>query len=70
MRFKKMRYFDCEHAAREAGISDDNLEAIKQAMRGEFPDDDMLWELHVLRACNAVRDGQATIEDVLCRTAA
>lgn len=65
-----MRYFDYEHAAREAGISDAHLEAIKQAMRVEFPEDDMLWELHVLRACNAVRDGQTTIEEVLGRKAA
>jgi hypothetical protein len=65
-----MSFFDFERAAQEAGISDGNLETIKQTMRGEFPEDDMLWELHVLRACNAVRDGQATIEDVLCVKAA
>ncbi len=65
-----MRYFDYELAAREAGISDDLLEAIKRNMRCEFPDDEMLWELHVLRACNVVRDGLVTLDEVLGRKAA
>lgn len=34
-------------------------------MRREFPADEMMCELHVLRACMAIRDGLASLEDVL-----
>jgi hypothetical protein len=65
-----MRHFDYEQTAREAGIPENDLAAIRQAMRVEFPDDDMMWELHVLRACLAVRDGKVALEEVLGRRAA
>ena len=34
-------------------------------IRKDFPADDMMYELHVLRACMAVRDGYAKIVDIL-----
>ena len=37
-------------------------------IRKDFPADDMMYELHVLRACMAVRDGYAKIEDILPST--
>lgn len=60
-----MEYFDYESTAREAGISEDQLQQIVAMMRTEFPHDLMMCELHVLRACMAVRDGQVTLEHVL-----
>ncbi|MBP7936803.1 MAG: hypothetical protein KA354_19345 [Phycisphaerae bacterium] len=60
-----MEYFDYESAAREAGISADLLTRVVAAMRIEFPHDLMMLELHVLRACMAVRDGQATVDQIL-----
>ncbi len=65
-----MDYFDYESVAREAGLTDDQLAAVKEAVRQEFPNDDMMWELHVLRACTAIRDGHATVQDVTGRLAA
>jgi hypothetical protein len=65
-----MRYFDYETAAREAGLDEEQLAAVKEAMRIEFPNDDMMWELHILRACLAIRDGHATFQDVTERRAA
>ena len=65
-----MPLFEFETVAQEAGISIGDLEAIKQAVREEFPNDDMMWELHVLRACSAIRDGVATMADVISRRAA
>ena len=65
-----MDYFDYERVAREAGLTEDQLAAVKEAVREEFPTDDMMWELHVLRACMAIRDGHATLEDVTGRPAA
>lgn len=65
-----MSYFDYESAAGEAGLTEDQLAAVKEAVRNEFPTDDMMWELHVMRACLAIRDGHATLEDVVPRLAA
>ncbi|HGJ64904.1 TPA: hypothetical protein ENS27_05875 [bacterium] len=60
-----MRYFDFEKIAQEAGISADKLDELCQVIRKEFPDDDMMYELHVLRACMAVRDGYIELGDAL-----
>ncbi|OFX17953.1 MAG: hypothetical protein A2Z18_07070 [Armatimonadetes bacterium RBG_16_58_9] len=65
-----MQYFDYEKVAREAGLTDDELASVKEVMRAEFPQDDMMWELHILRACAAIRDGHATLQDVTQRLAA
>ena len=64
-----MRYFDYESVARAAGIPDGKLDELCRRVREEFPTDDMLYELHVLRACMAIRDGPITLEDALRRPA-
>ena len=60
-----MRYFDYKKVAREAHIPAPKLAEICHLVRREFPKDDMMYELHVLRACAAVRDGHVRLEDVL-----
>ena len=60
-----MRYFDYNPVARQAGIPDEKLATLCQWLRREFPADDMLYELHVLRACMAIRDGLTSLEEVL-----
>lgn len=60
-----MRYFDYEAAAREAGIPDKRLTDLVEIMRREFPEDEMMLELHVLRAVMALREGRIDWEDVL-----
>ncbi|MBM4033360.1 MAG: hypothetical protein FJ291_16475 [Planctomycetes bacterium] len=60
-----MRYFNFKKVAREAGIPPDALADLCKSIRAEFPTDDMMYELHVLRACMGVRDGYAKLEDVL-----
>lgn len=60
-----MRYFDYESVAREAGLSDSQVSALCRLMRAEFPRDDMLYELHVLRACYAIRDGWITFDQAV-----
>lgn len=60
-----MRYFNYEKVAREAGIPTDRLAELCESIREDFPTDDMMYELHVLRACMAVRDGYAKLEDIL-----
>ena len=60
-----MRYFDFETVAREAGITAGQMKELCASMRKEFPKDQMMYELHVLRACMAIRDGHVTVEDAL-----
>ena len=58
-------YFDYTRAAREAGISDADLRALIHIFEVDYPDDVMLRELRILRACNAVVSGITTIRQVL-----
>jgi hypothetical protein len=60
-----MRYFDYSKVADEAGIPARKLARLKSAVRREFPKDDMMFELHMLRACTAIRDGHVTIDEAL-----
>lgn len=61
-----MLCFNYKKVAREAGITPSELAALCREIRAEFPADNMMFELHVLRACMAVRDGYAKPEDLLC----
>jgi hypothetical protein len=60
-----MEYFKYRIVAEEARIPPDKLEEIARIVRIEFPTDDMLYELHLLRACMAIRDGRITLEQAL-----
>ncbi len=60
-----MRYFDYEKAAREANIPRNKLEELSYLMRQDFPKDEMMYELHLLRACTAIKDGVLTLEQAL-----
>lgn len=60
-----MLYFDYEKVAREAQIPPDKMEELRSLMRDQFPNDEMMCELHLLRACMAIRDGELRLEDAL-----
>ena len=60
-----MRYFDYQGVAREAGISAEDLERLRDLIRQEFPGDDMLFELHVMRACSIIKNGPYTMEQIV-----
>jgi hypothetical protein len=60
-----MEYYDYERIARDAGISAGDLERLCRLIRREFPRDDMMYELHVMRACRVVRDGPYTLEQIV-----
>lgn len=65
-----MEYFDYEAVAREAGISAEELDELASTMRRDFPHDEMMFELHLLRACRAIRDGDITLAEALGMEAA
>jgi hypothetical protein len=50
---------------RKSGIPVDKLAELCQSIRREFTKDDMMYELHVLRACMAIKDGYAQIDDAI-----
>lgn len=58
-------YFDYIRSAREARLSDTDLRALVRIFEADYPDDLMLRELHILRACNAIVRGSTTIRHVL-----
>ena len=60
-----MRYFDYEKIANKAGVSGDTLDALREKVRHEFPKDDMMYELHLLRVCMALKDKSLSLEDAL-----
>jgi len=60
-----MRYFDYNKVAKEAGIPPDKMAKLLSAVREEFPKDDMMFELHMLRVCLAIRDGHVSVEEAL-----
>ena len=57
--------FDYRAAAQRAGIADQDVARLCQVVRDEFPDDEMMFELHVLRAVLAIESGQITLEQAL-----
>jgi hypothetical protein len=57
--------FDYRVAAQRAGIADEDVARLCQVVRDEFPDDEMMFELHVLRAVLAIESGQISLEQAL-----
>ena len=57
--------FDYKNAAARAGIPSAKLDRLTALMRAEFPNDETMAELHVLRAILAVEQGAASLEEIL-----
>jgi len=58
-------YFDYEGVAREARIPAEKLEELRHLIGEEFPRDEMMYELHLLRACMAIKEDVVTIDQAL-----
>ena len=54
--------FDYHSAARRTGIKNVHLDQICHQVRSEFPDDEMMFELHVLRAVLAIESGRVSLD--------
>ena len=57
--------FDYQTAAARAGISGSKLDRLVALIRAEFPDEETMAELHVLRAILAIEQGAANLEEIL-----
>jgi hypothetical protein len=62
-----MRFFDYEKVAQEAHIAPRTLADLRRLIRQDFPEDEMMYELHLLRVCMAIREGILTSEEALRR---
>jgi hypothetical protein len=60
-----MHYFDYTRVASEARIPAQRLQQLRDIIDREFPRDEMMSELHVLRACMAIKDGLVSLDEVL-----
>lgn len=60
-----MRYFYYEKVAEEANIPQNKLKELIEVIRQEFPSDEMMFELHLLRVCMAIRDHHINLDDAL-----
>ncbi len=60
-----MRYFDYEAVAREAKVPSEKLQLLAKHVREEFPTDDMMYELHLMRVCSAIQAGYVSLDEAL-----
>ncbi len=58
-------YFDYLGVAQECRLTQEQIAALERIERGEFPDDQMMVELHMLRLLHQIRAGHLKLEDVL-----
>ena len=57
--------FDYVEAARRAGILPEKLDHLCGQIRAEFPDDEMMAELHILLCVLSIERGDTTVDEIL-----
>ncbi len=57
--------FDLEYLKQTSGLTAAILNEIEQAIKADYPDDDMMFELHFVRVLQALKQGRITIEQIL-----
>ena len=57
--------FDYLNAAQRIGLTNGQLNQLCNQVKSEFPNDAMMFELHVLRAIMAIESGRATLNQIL-----
>jgi hypothetical protein len=58
-------YFDYLSPARDCRLTPEQVAALEAMERHEFPEDQMMFELHMLRLIEQIRAGRLKIEEVL-----
>jgi len=58
-------YFDYLIPAQDGLLTLAQVAALEEAERHEFPEDQMMFELHMLRVIEQIRAGRLKIEEVL-----
>jgi hypothetical protein len=55
--------YDVEAAFKKSGLSKAEIQRIKRQVRKDFPNDDMMYELHIIRILNAMKKGYWKLDD-------
>jgi len=58
-------YFEYRDTAAKAGLAPAQLASLIRLYEADYPGDLMLRELHILRACNAILEGRASLQSLL-----
>lgn len=61
-------YFDHLTVARDCRLTPEEVIALEAVERRDFPDDRMMFELHMLRVIERIRAGRLKLEDVFSVT--
>lgn len=56
--------FDIDKAKRESGLNPQIVSQIEEKVREDF-DDQMMFELHLIRTLHALKEGKLTVEQLL-----
>jgi len=58
-----MEIFDLEKIKKESGLSTSEFTQLEEEIRREFEDDEMMFELHLIRAIRAIKEGWVVLEE-------
>jgi hypothetical protein len=58
-------YFNYLEVAQRAKIAEADVAAIEAIVRQDYANDQMMFELRMLRVCRAIERGSATVDDAL-----
>ncbi|OGO35415.1 MAG: hypothetical protein A2Z03_08200 [Chloroflexi bacterium RBG_16_56_8] len=61
--------FDLERVKKDSGLSPEVLARVEQQVREDFREDDLLFEIHMVRLLRAVKEGRIGIEQILAEPA-
>lgn len=61
------QHYDIDRAVQEAGLPPDLVGDILAQAKAEFPEDEMMFELHVIRSIQAEMQARMTPEEWRCR---
>lgn len=63
-----MGIFNLEETKRESGLSAPKLAQLEERVRREFEGDEMMFDLHLVRALKALKEGWVTLEEALAES--
>ena len=58
-----MEIFDLEKIKKESSLSTAEFTQLEEEIRREFEDDEMMFELHLIRAIRAIKEGWVVLEE-------
>jgi hypothetical protein len=62
-----MKTFNLEIIKMKSGLSTAELARLEEQIRREFEGDEMMFELHLIRAIKAIKEGWVTLEEALLK---